>query len=254
MVLATAQTARAHEFWIDPLEYQVESGAALSAHFRNGETFKGTPLAYFDRRSTRLEVITQAARTPYAGRMGDIPAVQTRTNEDGLLIIAHETAPSTLTYATWEKFQTFADHKDFPDMRARHAARRLPDEGFTETYRRFAKALIAVGTGTGADIVTGMETEFVARSNPYTDDPARGMTVTLLYEGAPRRAAQVEIFERPPSGDVRVTLLRTDDDGTVTVPVKPGHTYLLDAVLLRPIHDGESVWESLWAALTFHVP
>ena len=40
----------------------------------------------------------------------------------------------------------------------------------------------------------------------------------------------------------------------------PGHTYLLDAVILRPVNEGAAfdedlpVWESLWAALTFAVP
>jgi hypothetical protein len=41
------------------------------------------------------------------------------------------------------------------------------------------------------------------------------------------------------------------------VEVSPGHSYLTDHVVMRPMEpeaaDGP-VWESLWASLTFEVP
>jgi hypothetical protein len=41
----------------------------------------------------------------------------------------------------------------------------------------------------------------------------------------------------------------------VNIPVKSGHEYLLDAVVLRAADpDDGAVWETLWAALTFAVP
>jgi cobalt/nickel transport protein len=51
--------------------------------------------------------------------------------------------------------------------------------------------------------------------------------------------------------------LRTDKNGSVSVPIKPGFDYLLDAVVLReaaPQTNKGAVWESLWAAMTFSVP
>ena len=159
-----------------------------------------------------------------------------------------------LSLCKWEKFQIFADHKGFADMRARHEARGLPTEGFSETYRRFAKALVAVGDGAGADAATGMETEFVALTNPYTD-AAGAVRVRLLYQGAPRVEAQVEVFEKSGAGAVVITYLATDAKGEAVIPVRPGHRYLLDAVVLREAPDGDGpVWESLWAAMTFAVP
>ena len=169
---AVCKPAAAHEFWIDPEKYQVETGGPLVANIRNGQTFKGVGLGYFERSIARFDLIGPDGMEPVQGRMGDVPAMATTAGADGLWVIVHETTPSLLTYTTWEKFQAFADHKDFPDMRARHDARGLPETGFKESYTRFAKALVAVGDGAGADAATGMETEFVALTNPYTD-PAR---------------------------------------------------------------------------------
>ncbi|MFK7754425.1 MAG: DUF4198 domain-containing protein [Sedimentitalea sp.] len=255
LCLVTAFPALSHEFWIEPHKFQVEPGEDVIADLRNGQIFKGSALAFFDRRIERFDLVSDDRTVPVAGRMGDIPALATPVQDQGLLVLVHQTAPSTLKYNTWEKFQKFADHKDFPDIRTRHLARDLPLEGFTESYSRYAKALVGVGHAKGSDAPTGMETEFVALTNPYTDDLSDGFQAQLLYQGRPRGDAQVEVFERAPDDTVTVTLLRTDADGQVSVPVQPDHDYLIDAVILRPMPEGDaSVWESLWAAFTFGVP
>lgn len=253
--LLTALPALGHEFWIEPQEYQVETGAEIVANLRNGQNFAGIDLAYFERRTVRFDLVQDGATTPVEARMGDVPALRTRATAEGLMVIVHQTAPATLTYKEWEKFAKFAAHKDFPDIRARHAARGLPETGFTESYSRFAKALVAVGDGQGSDIRTGMETEFVVLTNPYTAEPGTPIEVLVLYAEAPRTNAQVEIFDRSPDGTVTVTTTRTNAEGVASVPVIPGHDYLLDAVVLRPApKGGEAVWETLWASTSFSVP
>ena len=126
-----------------------------------------------------------------------------------------------------------------------------------ERYSRYGKALIAVGDGAGADREAGLETEIVALANPYTDDLSDGLPVRVLYQGAPRADAQVELFAKSPEGEVEITLLRTDAEGVALLPVTPGQVYLADAVVVRPLEpvaEDDPVWESLWASLTFKVP
>lgn len=140
-------------------------------------------------------------------------------------------------------------------MLERHEERGLAQSGFQETYTRFAKSLIGVGDAQGADRATGMEFELTALANPYTDDLSGGLPVALSYRGAPRPDTQIELFERGPDGMVAVTRLRTDADGRARIPVRPGHAYQLDAVLLREAPpDSGAAWESLWANLTFALP
>jgi hypothetical protein len=110
-----------------------------------------------------------------------------------------------------------------------------------------------VGAGAGTDLRTGMATEFVALENPY-DDPGDTVRVQLWEGDSPRADAQVEIFDRAPDGITTIDTVRTDAAGIAEIPVRPGHSYLLDAVILREADTGGAVWRTLWAALTFAVP
>ncbi|UWQ80910.1 DUF4198 domain-containing protein [Leisingera sp. S132] len=244
-----------HEFWIEPEKYQVKSGETMVAKLRNGQEFKGAEQPYLDHRIARFEVFQSGTALPYIGRMGDMPAFSGDPMPDGLAVLIHQTRPQTITYDSWEEFQAFVDHKAFGDIQTQHRARGLPDAGFTEQYTRHAKALVAIGSGSGADQAAGLETEIVALANPYTDDMAGGLPVRVLYQGKPRPEAQIEVFDKSPDGAVTISTQPTDEKGEAIVSVAPGHSYLLDAVVLRPAPAGEDyVWESLWAALTFAVP
>lgn len=246
--------AFAHEFWIEPFEYQVQSDQPLRAHLRNGEHFAGSAQAYFDNRTQRLEVIRDGATKVLSPRLGDLPAIDQERPANGLNILIYESTPSQLTYTDWDKFQKFAAEKDFDNIGQRHDARGLPRTGFGERYTRHSKSLVAVGSGQGADQETGMRTEFVALANPYTDTFEDGLPVRLLWAGKRRGDAQIEIYAQAPDGTVTTSQIRTNSDGEALIPVIPGHRYLLNAVVLNPLYDQPDVWETLWAALTFAVP
>ncbi|SFD74149.1 Uncharacterized conserved protein, contains GH25 family domain [Sulfitobacter brevis] len=252
--------AFAHEYWIAPHAYQVAPGAAIQADFRNGQEFEGVSLAYFSNSSARYEAFFDNHVAKITPRLGDSPAFQMNAPDgEGLLSVIYETTASTVTYKEWEKFLAFAKHKDFPQAEQQHIDEGWRQENFKETYTRHTKALIAVGGGKGADAARGMETEFVALTNPYTDDLSSGMKVALSYQNQPRANAQVEVFDRAPDETVSITLHRTDAEGIATIPVTAGHEYLFDGVVLRKAEKdardpAAPVWETLWAALTFKVP
>jgi len=249
--------AQAHEFWIEPQAYQIAPGDTALASFHVGQDFKGPTFIYVPRRSVRFEQVAAGTQSEVAATVGDNPAFQLPSAPEGLLIVAHEAAAQTLAYKTWDKFQTFVDHKDFGDVRRAHADRGLPEEGFRESYSRFAKALIGVGAGAGTDRVLGLETEIIAQANPYTDDMSDGLPVLVMLDDAPRANVQLELFEKAADGAVTVTLHRTDDSGIAILPVRSGHSYLVDAVTLQPRDPAQApgvAYHSLWAALTFAVP
>ncbi|MEM7465039.1 MAG: hypothetical protein AAF362_20405, partial [Pseudomonadota bacterium] len=84
--------------------------------------------------------------------------------------------------------------------------------------------------------------------------------------------AQVEIFERAGSSitsaedglpvTVEISILETDLNGKVNIPVRQGYEYLVDSVVIRPVepptsatsNSNPAVWESLWASMTFEIP
>ncbi|WP_299280702.1 DUF4198 domain-containing protein [uncultured Tateyamaria sp.] len=250
-----ASVATAHEFWIEPQAYQVSSAGKIVADLKNGQEFVGTSLSYFPRNFTRFDVVVGDTVRPVEGRMGDRPALDVPAPLDGLAVVVHETTPSFVTYKEWAKFQKFADHKDFANIKARHAENGFPEPPFKERYTRHAKALVGVGEALGMDRALGLKTEFVAITNPYADDFDGAMQVQVLYQGDPRADAQVEVFARAPDETVAITLHRTDEAGIARIPVSPGYDYLFDAVVIAPISDSEeAVWDTFWAALTFGVP
>jgi hypothetical protein len=252
------QALPAHEFWIDPEKFQVDSGSDIVADIRVGQNFQGSAFAYVPRQFRLFEIAQEGARVPVEGRVGDRPAM-TQSAGDGLAVILHATTDNRLTYDSLKKFENFVRHKDAAWTLDDHAAQGYPSESFVEVYSRYAKSLVAVGDGMGADREYGLETEIIALNNPYLSLETSEIDIRLMYKGAPRPNAQVEVFEKDSAGDVIISYVRTDDAGVASVPVVPGMTYMLDAVVLRTpsaaiAAETGAVWESLWANLTFAVP
>ncbi|MEM6406920.1 MAG: DUF4198 domain-containing protein [Pseudomonadota bacterium] len=249
--------AQAHEFWIDPEAYQVQPGDTVTASLRVGEEFSGSSYPYRPSQITRFELVQGDTIQPVEARIGDNPALETSASANGLLVIVHETGDNRVVYSDFAKFERFVAHKAFPDVIEQHEARGISKDRFVESYRRYAKSLLSVGDGAGADRELGLKTEIVALANPYTDGLSE-LPVKVLLDGAPRVNAQVELFEKAPDGSVDVTLYRTDSTGAATLPVKPGHSYLVDAVWAEALPNNDAdqgpVWKTHWAALTFAVP
>lgn len=259
MWIALASPLIAHEFWIEPVRYQVAAGDTMVANLRNGEKFDGYGHPYVESTTNRFDLFLQGTATPVNSRVGDNPALQVATKEPGLAIIVHEKKATTLRYVKWEKFQKFADHKGFENIRQQHRARGLPETGFKEAYSRFSKSLVAIGGGEGSDQPVDTEVELVALNNPYTEDVTNGVRVVGLYRGEPVPHTQIELFEKSQAGDVTITLYKTDSNGEVILPVKSQNSYLVDMVVLREPSAEVAMklsvaWESLWASLTFLVP
>jgi uncharacterized GH25 family protein len=259
LFLLSAVPAAAHEFWIEPIAYQIAPDATLQGDIVNGQDFGGTAQVYFPQRFEHFVVVSGDLAQNVTGRAGDRPALNQTPVAEGLNTVAYQARNATVGYATWDDFQKFVDHKDLGDVLSQHRARELPEATFEEVYSRYSKTLIGVGHSMGADRRTGLETELVALTNPYTDDLSNGFSVQLYYQRELRVNVQIEVFEKSSTGEVNISYYRTDADGIGTFPVQPGHSYMVDAVVLREpsaalADETGAVWETLWANLTFGVP
>lgn len=245
----------AHETWLDPERYQALPGETIGIDMRNGQHFNGMALPWLDLWIERFVAVEGPAEQAVTGRLGDIPAARVTPVGEGLMVVGLQSGLDRLFYTNWSKFEAFVAEKDLQGAIEAHRARGLPETGFAEVYRRFAKALIGVGAAEGTDRALGFATEFVALTNPYAAGFDGEMAVRLLEDAAPRAAARVTVFARAPDGSVTETHALTDAEGILRLPVTPGHRYLLDAVILREAPAGtDAAWLSLWAALTFEVP
>ena len=256
--LYSASNAFAHEFWLSPTDYTVAVGEQMQVRLLQGTGMKGSPLIYLPADIARFNIVEGETERAVTARMGDEPALDMPAGPDGLAVVVHETMDSEVIYTDFAVFERFVTHKSFNAALAEHAARGLPQTGFSETYRRHAKSLISVGSGVGKDRAMGLKIEIVALANPYTDDLSAGMPLQVLLDGAPRADAQIELFQTAPDGNVTISLYRTNASGEVVVPVKQGMEYLVDTVLLTALPNNNPaagpVWHSDWASLTFQTP
>ncbi|SDY10422.1 DUF4198 domain-containing protein [Citreimonas salinaria] len=250
---------RAHEFWIEPEAWQVAPDEVIAARLINGQEFDGIELSAATATPVRAEAIRDDSAVALDPRGTDKPAIAFRPAGPGLTTLLYQTDHMVVIYDTLADFASFAESKGADWAVGRHREAGLREETIFEAYARFAKALVAVGDGAGADALRGMEIELVAETNPYTDPTDGGVDVRLFYRGAPLADTLVTVFDRAPDGTVETRETLTDAKGRASVAVTPGHDYLVDAVVIREPAEAiaqahRAVWESVWASLTFSVP
>lgn len=248
----------AHEFWLEPSDFQPKVGDVVTVDLVIGTHFDGFSSPYTPDEIAAFGLIDAAGNTPITGRFGDMPAGQFVVAQVGLSLLYHQTTPSYVTYTKPEKFISFAVEKGFADVAARYQKQTAENFRLVEKYRRFAKSLIMVGPASGQDQLLGLEMELVALTNPYQQSASKEFTVAVYESGVPRPGAQVTVFIRHTPSDVEKKIIIADERGQVHLSLLPGSHYLFDSVKLQPIKDADPIknaeWESLWAALTFAVP
>ena len=250
--------ASAHEFWLEPSDYNLIADEQLTVTLRNGEKFRGDLLPYLPAEFVRFSLRNAGEDYPVESALGDVELTLPRTGAPGLKVLTYESQAQQLEYSSYAKFAQFAREEGvewvLEEFQNKHD-RQLP---VREKFRRFAKSLFSVGMASGADQPMGMELELVAMDNPYLIGEKDALRFQLLYQGAPLVGAQVSIFSRSQSQSAHRDTAITDHQGIVTLSQLPGREYLLNAVhlrapgLLERFTQGTH-WESLWASLTFGV-
>jgi len=256
--LTTAIGAKAHEFWIQPHKYRLQSQESLVADLRVGTEFLGEPLAYIPDTINAFNLTSAAGTRGISGRIGDLPAVDVIPDVNGLQILNLFSTSSMLTWEDFQKFDDFVNLHGMGWVLDRHAKRGLPATGFKEAYTRFVKSLVAVGDGAGQDRYTGMFFELVAGANPYTDDISAGLPLMVLFKGEPLPDKQVDLFYRNAAGDLSRLSVQSDANGLAIIPNIGDGEYMVNVVhMIQPfpadIERTGVVWHSLWGSITYAI-
>ncbi len=253
-LLAAAPVA-AHEFWIAPRDFTLDADQALVAELRVGEGMRGDTFPYLPPRFVRFDVIAGGETIPMPGRIGDDPAVNVSGLPDGLLELVYVSTGSEVTYSDAQTYARFIEDEGLDYVAARNAERGLDPVGLTEAFTRYAKSLVAVGTGRGEDRAAGLKIEIVSGLNPYRDDFSDGLPLQALLDGGPHAGARLRVLQRHASGEVTEDRYETDAEGRATVAVTPGASVLANVVWLEELAGpGTAAWHSHWASLTFAAP
>ena len=259
LLIAYSIRANAHEFWIEPTQYQLNDDL-INAHLRVGQEFQGMVLMYNPQDFKTFKILSGSKnkKEKIKGILGDVPAINITTNLDNLLIIYHETKDKYVDYKKFQKFEDFVNEKGYQQLINTHFEKGFPESNFIESYRRYAKSLITLNGSEGKDKKTGLLFEFVLDQNPYKELNSEQMSGTLYYKKKPLKKNLVTIFSKYKNTKLSIVNTITDDKGKFTFDIEPGREYLLDSVVIYLLkadpEKNEPIWHSDWASTTFLIP
>ena len=253
LALAAANGAAlaAHDMWIEPSTFAPDAGQIVPLRLRVGQDLIGDPLPRDSSLVNQFIVDDAEGRKPVVGRDRSDPAGFVRAAAPGLLVVGYHSKPSVVEM-TPEKFNQYLKEEGLDAVAALRARQHATGAGARDLYTRCAKSLILSGRATEAqhDRALGFTLELVAERNPYALGPGQDLPVRLTYESRPLPDALVVAMNR--SNPAEKVTARTDSDGRVRLPVRPGGMWLVKAVHMIPAPQGSNAdWASYWASLTF---
>jgi uncharacterized GH25 family protein len=253
LLLAPAASG-AHDFWIEPSQFQPAPGTAVALRLRVGEGFRGDPVPLNPPAVQAFVVVTDAGTEAVEGRRGAEPAGRVAVQETGIAVVGYRSLPQHVELAGAD-FERYLAAEGLESVIRARAARGDSAAPGREIFSRAAKALLAVGGGrpaSGHDRVLGLTLELVPERSPYALHAGDELPVVLRYEGKPLRGALVVALHA--SGE-KLAAIRSDASGRVRVPLPKSGAWLVKAVHMVPARaDAGADWESVWASLTFELP
>ncbi len=204
----------AHEFWIEPVRFDISTTENLIANLNVGQHFKGNPQSFIPDKFVELSITDSRGNRAVSGRLGELPAVNVPVQRAGLHILTYQSRPQSAVYEDFAKFERFATKEGNAWILDQHRRRGLSRRNVTEAYTRYAKALVQVGDAAGADRIMGMPLELVLETNPYADSTGEDVAVTLLWQGKGLASAQISVFRKYGGCDATRSTAVTEIDGS----------------------------------------
>jgi len=257
LLLMVSLKPSAHEYWIEPHDYKIEAGDRLQANLKVGQHFRGDAQLYLPANIHQFQITASDEVNDVKSRTGDLPALDQQIALPGLALISLVSNIFTLEYKEPGLFEKFLAYEGLEPILERHLQRGLPLTGFKEAYQRFAKSLVQVGDQAGEDRLLGLAFEWLLETDPNKTAVVQ-LQARLYWHGAPLVDAPARLFVRR-DGEIKETVLRTDDQGRVNFSARPGSEIMLNAVQMREpsalfsAPEG-SAWISYWTTVTFLLP
>ena len=248
-----ANSAQAHDFWIEASRYHPESGADVALTWRVGVGFKGDTLPYITEWIDDFSVVTPVGRRPINSIVGSDP-VATLNSAGQAFLVGYQGRRSFVELEP-KKFNDYLRDEGMEYILQQRRERDEADRSAPEFFVRCAKALIA-GEETadraiyGAQL--GYELELIPQGDPTALAPGDELDFVLLYRGEAIEGILVQAVSRA-NPDAR-SASRTDSDGRVTLAFAAPSLFLVKAVHMIPLENDKTArWESFWASFTFEL-
>ena len=255
-LLLVAAPVVAHDFWIQPMRFQVEPAAPLGFTFQIGHG------KFRDRwnNNDRIIILNDIARGGTRNlkpqlRSGGSADLVTSFATPGLHVVAMQT-----NYAASElpaiRFNDYVKNEGLALILAERRRTGDANTAGRERYSRRAKAMVMVGRPTPTDLAIatrpiGLKLEIVPERNPYALGGSRMLPVRVMYQGrrlpgATVKLTNLEADERP------VATAITDRAGRARFRVPATGSWLINVLWGEPIKgDSKADFDTTFSSLTF---
>ncbi len=251
-----APDAHAHEFWIEPSSFAPRVEEPVALELRVGERFRGDALPRDVRRIRKFVVANRAGMRDIVGVDGERPAGWLRLTRPGIHVVGYASRP---TFAELEarRFETYLLEEGLESIVAERRARGERLQPGREHFSRSAKTLLIAGQddfGREDDRAAcrtklGLPLEILPLTHPLSIPDGGSFEIRLLFEGRPMEGVRVVAVEQSQAAERIAT--RTDVDGTASLDLPRGGTWLIHGVHMVRAEVPDVDWSSHWASLTF---
>ena len=256
LVLFSVPFAAAHDYWIEPSNFQLEPESRVLFYLRVGENFNGEPASFSVARVKRFHIDSATHQFEVLPLQRD-PAGMARLMESGLQVVSFENMPTYLELPA-DRFNRYLRAEGLESiLEARHEAG-TSDQPGKEAYSRCAKSLLWVDGDNAAEDshhnkLVGLTLELIPETNPYRMTAPAPLTVQLLHEGQPVAGALVMALNKSAPNEVQRA--QSGADGRAEFNLRRGGLWLVKAVHMIPAAAAAPEdWRSYWASLTFELP
>ena len=249
--LLLSTLANAHQFWIQPSQYEADVGSKVGVFLKTGH---GDKLEAFPRNAqhfTRFTMVGPEGELQVTGDEGVDPAGWVKPTKAGAHTLVYLSI-ATRSEMEPERFEAYLREESLDAVISQRAKRGETAKPGISTYVRCAKALLNVGKATagGRASKVGLPLELGVDQNLTTYKPGKPLVISLTFEGKP--AAGVLVAAMDTSDPTHPLTARTDAQGKVQLTLPKNGEWLLSAVHMIPARpEAKADWESFRASLSF---
>jgi uncharacterized GH25 family protein len=255
--LVICAPAAAHDFFLTPSAHRIAPGDPVTIVMRVGSEKEMDELPRSNRRIVRFEAHLGGKVQTVEGKHGESPAGRVAFEEAGVATIVYQSSHTDIEL-DGPKFEHYLVEEGLDDIASERAKLGASASPGRESYARYAKSLVTVGSAAGPgggdkgwDHRVGLAAELVALTDPRAGGTAQ---FQLFYEDKPRANARVDLLRVEKTQLVSVGHARTDANGKVALAIPRDGVWLVGTTLMRaaPQELGlEGDWESFWVSLEF---
>ncbi|MEO7521041.1 MAG: DUF4198 domain-containing protein [Gemmatimonas sp.] len=270
LLIASATTLTAHDFWLVPDAFAVATGSRMTLRGQTSSLFPSSLSAVTPDRIVAAVVMTDKTTIPV--RNVSVDGASLRISHSPAGASQHVIGVQLATRSVRESpasFRRYLDLEGAPEARLRfERAGLLPTVGgdsITRRYAKYAKTIVEVGNGPRAfHRIVGHPLEFVPLSDPSKLRSGDTLRVRLMLLG---KAAP---FARLHAGSVALTpgsrrdtiaarqaaardvSLETDSTGVAAIVIRNAGLWNVRTLQIVPAATGSGAdWDVHWATLVF---